>query len=71
MTGGAAFRRMLYNTFMRRTSVYTATWIVAGMAATSAYFNVTDGIWKSMNKGKSWEEVLPTLPEKDDDDDDY
>lgn len=53
MGGGAAFRSMIYNTFIRRSSVYAATMVFAGMVTTNAYFKLTDGVWKSINKGVS------------------
>lgn len=51
--GNAAIRNMIYNTFMRRTSVFTATCVLAGMVTTNYYLKATDGVWKSLNKGVS------------------
>lgn len=56
--GAAAMRRMIYNTFLRRTSVYTATCVVAGIVTTNLYFKATDSVWKSLNKGVSTRVVL-------------
>lgn len=53
MTGMAAFRATVYNIFMRRNSVYVTACVVGSYAATHAYLNGTDSIWKSINKGVS------------------
>ncbi len=118
MGGMAGVRNTIYNIFIRRTSVYTTTCVIAGIVGTNMFFKGSDAVWKSLNKGvsrfsasharclhlfdvgiqchcearqrtlthcanglqyvhvrfagnakKSWEEVLPTLPPKEEDDD--
>lgn len=51
MTGMAGLRATIYNTFLRRTSVFTTTCVVAGMLGTSVFFKTSDAVWKSINKG--------------------
>ncbi|CDF77478.1 unnamed protein product [Chondrus crispus] len=70
MTGMPAFRATLYNVLMKRNSVYVTACVLGSYVATNAYLSGTDSIWKSINKGKSWEEVQATLPPKEDEDDD-
>ncbi|PXF47233.1 Cytochrome b-c1 complex subunit 9 [Gracilariopsis chorda] len=70
MSGMAAVRATLYNVLMRRNSVYVTTCVVSSYALTNVYLKGTDSLWKSINKGKSWEEVQARLPEKEEEDDD-
>lgn len=51
MTGAKAVRAGLYNTFMRRSSVYATVCIAAAYATTEMYFGATERVWANINKG--------------------
>lgn len=53
MTGMAGLRASIYNVLMRRNSMYVTVCLAASYGATHAYWNGTDSIWKSLNKGVS------------------
>lgn len=53
MTGMAAMRAVVYNTLMRRNSIYVTTMLVGSYGLTSIYFNGTDSLWNTVNKGVS------------------
>ena len=41
----------MYNTFMRRNSIFVTTMLVGSYGLTNIYFNGTESLWKSVNKG--------------------
>lgn len=51
MTGAAAMRSALYNTFFRRNSVYVTTCVAAAYGSTELFFAATDKVWGNINKG--------------------
>lgn len=51
MSGMASVRATLYNVLMKKTSVYVTACVIGSYAATNFYFNSTDSLWKSINKG--------------------
>lgn len=51
MSGMAGVRAGLYNTLMRRNSVYVTACVVASYFVTHSYFSGTDSLWKSINRG--------------------
>lgn len=53
MSGAAAIRSALYNTFFRRNSVYVATCVAAAYGSQEMFFSVTDKVWSNVNKGVS------------------
>lgn len=65
MTGMAAVRATLYNTLMRRNSVYVTACLLGSYTATHMYFKGTDSLWKSINKGvrsKRSKDLVPFRP---------
>lgn len=53
MTGMAGFRATLYNTVMRRNSIFVSTMLVSTYFLTNMFFSGTDTVWKSLNRGVS------------------
>lgn len=66
--------RAVYNAFMRHNSVYIATILGVAVVADIEYDWVTRSIWNNLNRGRLFDEVIPSKFPKvegvDDDDDD-
>eukprot|EP00186_Timspurckia_oligopyrenoides_P003390 CAMPEP_0182441342 /NCGR_PEP_ID=MMETSP1172-20130603/274_1 /TAXON_ID=708627 /ORGANISM="Timspurckia oligopyrenoides, Strain CCMP3278" /LENGTH=74 /DNA_ID=CAMNT_0024635541 /DNA_START=85 /DNA_END=309 /DNA_ORIENTATION=- len=60
-------RNVLYNTFIRRNTMYVATIITAGYFGTRTLDAICDKIWESHNAGKLWKDVKKTLPPPEED----
>lgn len=55
MKGMAGFRAALYNTVMRRNSIFVTTMLVSTYFLTDVFFSGTDSVWKTLNRGVSFE----------------
>lgn len=57
MTGMAGIRATIYNVLMKRNSVYVTACVVGSYGLTNLYFKGTESLWKTINKGVSFEYI--------------
>ncbi|KAJ8908228.1 hypothetical protein NDN08_008319 [Rhodosorus marinus] len=70
LTNPQKFRNAVYNIFMKRTSTYVTSLILAGFVGMNVMNRTVDGIWASRNAGKTFEDIHKTFPHLEPEDDD-